>query len=141
MAAEANRPNLPSSSLSYLVQFADESRIETRNDFVRVKYAWTCFLMMRRRMLLAMIEYYPELRYAHEHRPNDPLDESPWRYALFNCFVDESGTYLSEDFSFCRRWTDMGGEIWIDLRSRLTHLGAVSFEGDLWTQFDTVVAE
>lgn len=94
--------------------------------------------MLRRQMLLAMIARYPELRYAHEHRPNDPLESSPWRYALFNCFVDETGTYLSEDFSFCRRWTDMGGEIWIDLRSRLTHLGAVSFEGDLATQFTFV---
>ena len=136
--AGAKDDRLPSRSLSYLVQFAEETQIETRNDFARVKYAGTGFLMLRRQMLLAMIARYPELRYAHEHRPNDPLESSPWRYALFNCFVDETGTYLSEDFSFCRRWTDMGGEIWIDLRSRLTHLGAVSFEGDLATQFTFV---
>jgi hypothetical protein len=140
IAAEQKRENLPSSSLSYLVQFTDRERVETRGEFARVKYAGTGFLMLRRQMLLEMIARYPELRYTHEHRPDDPLDGSPWRYALFNCFVDETGTYLSEDFSFCRRWTEMGGEIWIDLKSRLTHLGLVSFEGDLWTQFDTVVA-
>ena len=134
--AEAKRENLASTSLSYLLQFADESRIESRNDFARVKYAGTGFLMLRRRMLLAVVQRYPTLRYAHEHRPNDPLDQCPWRYALFNYFVDGSGTFLSEDFSFCRRSTDMGGEIWIDLKSRLTHVGAVGFEGDLSTQFD-----
>ncbi len=138
--AEAKREKLQSSSLSYLVDFANPAEIHTRDGFAKVRYAGTGFLMLRRQMLLAMIERYPELRYAHEHRPDDTLDASPWRYALFNCFVDENGTYLSEDFSFCRRWTDMGGEIWIDLQSRLTHVGALSFEGDLSTQFATVGA-
>ena len=141
IAREKAQENFAARSLSYLVQFSDTGRIEALNDFARVSYAGTGFLMLKRPMLLAMIERYPELRYAHEHRPNDPLDNSPWRYALFNCFVDEAGTYLSEDFSFCRRWTDMGGEIWIDLRSRLTHLGAVAFEGDLSTQFSSVAVE
>lgn len=133
--AAANREELRSSSLSYVLGIGDMSRVETRDGFARAEYAATGFLMLRRQMLLAMIERYPELRYLHEHRPNDPLDNSPWRYALFNCFVDESGTYLSEDFSFCRRWTEMGGEIWVDLQSRLTHVGTMSFEGDVSTQF------
>jgi hypothetical protein len=46
-----------------------------------------------------------------------------------------TGIYLSEDFSFCRRWTDMGGEIWADLQSRLTHTGPISLVGDASTQF------
>jgi hypothetical protein len=138
--ADAKLDKLRSSSLTYVVEFLDPARIETRNDFGKVRYAATGFLMLRRSMLLAMIERYPELRYAHEHSASDSLDGSPWRYALFNCFVDETGTYLSEDFSFCKRWTDMGGEIWIDLRSQLTHVGAVSFEGDLSTQLVTTAS-
>lgn len=138
--AESKPENLQSSSLFYVVGFPDPSRVETRGEFAKVRYAGTGFLMLRRRMLLAMIERYADLRYAHEHSANDSLQGSPWRYALFNCFVDEKGTYLSEDFSFCKRWTDMGGEIWIDLRSRLTHVGVVSFEGDLSTQIAMVQA-
>jgi hypothetical protein len=46
-----------------------------------------------------------------------------------------SGTFLSEDYSFCRRWTDMGGEIWADLESRLTHVGPMVFNGNVATQF------
>jgi hypothetical protein len=49
----------------------------------------------------------------------------------------QTGTYLSEDFSFCRRWTAMGGEIWADLESKLTHVGTVDFAGDISTQFST----
>lgn len=36
----------------------------------------------------------------------------PNHIQLNNGIIDEkSGTYLSEDLSFCKRWTDMGGEI------------------------------
>jgi hypothetical protein len=57
------------------------------------------------------------------------------RFALFDPIIDESGVYLSEDFSFCRRWTDIGGEIWADLQSNLSHVGPTVFRGDLSTQF------
>jgi hypothetical protein len=43
----------------------------------------------------------------------------------------QTGEYLSEDYAFCRRWLDMGGEIWARSDSRLTHLGTYAFEGDL----------
>jgi hypothetical protein len=135
-SAQSGRAPLESAALSYMVEFHDPAQIAVRDGFARVSYAGTGFLMVRREALLAMIERYPELRYAHDHKPNDKLAGSPWRCALFNCMIDEqTGTYLSEDFSFCRRWTAMGGEIWADLESRLTHVGAVDFGGDLSTQF------
>ena len=103
-----------------------------RSGFVKSRYAGTGFLMIRRSVLEAMIEHYPELRYTHEHRASDPLTGSPWRSALFNCMVDQkTGFYLSEDFSFCRRWTDMGGEIWVDYTSRLNHVGLMVYRGNM----------
>ncbi len=35
----------------------------------------------------------------------------------------------------------MGGEIWADLQSRLTHVAAVNFTGDFTTQFSMDYAE
>jgi hypothetical protein len=139
-AVEAGRGPLESAALSYMMEFEGGAQVAVRNGFARVSYAGTGFLMIRREALLSMIERYPELRYAHDHKPNDKLSGSPWRSALFNCMIDEkTGTYLSEDFSFCRRWTDMGGEIWADLQSRLTHVGTVDFAGDISTQFSSAV--
>jgi hypothetical protein len=138
----AERVPLRSAALTYLVEFHDPERVAIRDEFARVDYAGTGFFMIQRPALLAMIERYPELRYTGEHKPDDSLRESPWRYALFNCLIDETtGTYLSEDFAFCRRWTAMGGEIWVDLKSRLTHLGSVDFSGDLSTQLSLVTSE
>jgi hypothetical protein len=134
--ASAKRTPLESAALTYLVEFEDAQRISARDGFAKVSYAGTGFLMIRRQALISLMNRYPELRYTQEHKPNDRLSGSQWRYALFNCMIDEkTGTYLSEDFSFCRRWTDMGGEIWADLESRLTHVGALSFQGDVATQF------
>jgi hypothetical protein len=133
--AQTNHVSLESAALYYTVEFQDGQHIDARDGFVKVAYAGTGFLMIRRRALAAMMERYPELRYTTEHKPNDALNGNEYRYALFNCMIDEAtGTYLSEDFSFCRRWTDMGGEIWADLQSRLTHVGAVSFKGDVSTR-------
>ena len=134
--ASAKKTPLESAALSYMIEFENTQRIDVREGFAKVLFAGTGFLMIRRAALLRMVEGYPELRYSHDHKHNDRLSTTNWRYALFNCMIDEaSGVYLSEDFSFCKRWTDMGGEIWADLESRLTHVGALSFRGDLATQF------
>ena len=133
---EAKSTRLESAALSYMIQFENEQNVEVRDGFAKVRFAGTGFLMIRRQALLSMIQRYPELRYSHDHKPDDRLSGTDWRYALFNCMIDDAtGVYLSEDFSFCRRWTDMGGEIWADLQSKLTHVGALSFRGDLGTQF------
>ena len=135
-AAEAKRTPLESAALSYMIEFASGGRVAVTNGFAQVKYAGTGFLMIKRSVLLAMIEKYPELRYKNDHKPDDKLAGSNWRCALFNCMIDAAtGTYLSEDFSFCERWTAMGGEIWADLESRLTHVGTVNFQGNVATQF------
>jgi len=136
VAVQSGRSPVHSAALSYMIEFPGGGPIETRDGFAKVSFAGTGFLMIERQALLSMIEHYPELRYAHDQKPNDRLARSPYRSALFNCMIDaETGTYLSEDFSFCRRWTAMGGEIWADMNSRLTHVGAVDFAGDLSTQF------
>jgi hypothetical protein len=136
-AVQAERSPLESATLSYVVERDAGAELVIRQGFVKSRYAGTGFLMIRRSALEGMIEHYPELRYTHEHRGNDPLIGSPWRSALFNCMVDQTtGYYLSEDFSFCRRWTDMGGEIWVDYTSRLNHVGLMVFRGDMAASVD-----
>jgi hypothetical protein len=37
---------------------------------------------------------------------------------------------LSEDYTFSRRWQDMGGEIWLDPSISLNHYGSFNFQGN-----------
>lgn len=136
-AVAAGRRPLESAALHYAVEADPGQPLVTRNGFVRVQYTGTGFMMIRRAALEAMIERYPELHYVREHKGDDPLVNCHWRSALFNCLIDETtGTYLSEDYSFCKRWTDMGGEIWVDFQSRLSHVGTAIFRGDMAAQVD-----
>lgn len=136
-AVSAGRAPLESATLSYVIEGDLSQGLVSRQGFLKARYAGTGFMMIRRAALVAMIERYPELRYRSEHKANDPFDGNPWRSALFNCMIDaDSSTYLSEDFSFCRRWTDMGGEIWVDLTSKLNHVGSTTFHGDLRARVD-----
>jgi hypothetical protein len=51
-------------------------------------------------------------------------------------FADPAtGTDLRGDFAFCKRWTDIGSEIWADLDSCLDHAGPSMFRGEVASQF------
>src|SRR6201992_1606182 len=136
-AIETNKPNVPAASLDYVLEINDPDHVVVVNGFTRVRYAGTGFLMIRRHVLEKMCAHpaYASLQFLREHSL-DALAGSLNRFALFECMIDpKTGTYLSEDFAFCKRWTDLGGEIWADLESRLDHVGPSVFNGDISAQF------
>jgi hypothetical protein len=134
------RPDPGAAALSYVFEVDDPNAVVARAGFARVRGAGTGFLMIRREVLERMCRHYPHLQFKRDHSV-EAATASENRFALFDCMIDEDGTYLSEDFSFCRRWTGMGGEIWADLESRLNHVGPFVFRGDLASQFTPPAAE
>jgi hypothetical protein len=131
---ETARPNPAAAALKYVFEVDDPSAVAERSGFVKVRYAGTGFLMIRRAALEKMCAHYPHLQYKRDHSL-DAATASEHRFALFECMIAADGTYLSEDFAFCKRWADIGGEIWADLDSRLSHVGPMAFCGDLSSQF------
>jgi hypothetical protein len=131
---ETARPDPATAALSYVFEVDDPSAVIERAGFVKVRYAGTGFLMVRRQAAEKMCVRYPHLQYKRDHSI-DAATVSDNRFALFECMIADDGTYLSEDFAFCKRWTDMGGEIWADLKSTLCHVGPMTFRGDLASQF------
>jgi hypothetical protein len=139
---ESGQPQIPSAALDYVLELDNPDHVLTVNGFTRVRYAGTGFLMIRRHVLETMCRHpaYAPLQFFREHS-FDQLAGSPNRFALFECMIDRAtGTYLSEDFAFCKRWTDIGGEIWADLESRLDHVGPSVFHGDASSQFSAPAA-
>jgi hypothetical protein len=130
----AGRPNPAAAALKYVFEVDNPDAVIAQAGFVKVRYAGTGFLMIRREALIRMCAHYPQLRYKRDHSI-DAATASDNRFALFECLIAEDGTYLSEDFAFCKRWIDMGGEIWADLKSNLNHIGPMTFCGDLSSQF------
>jgi hypothetical protein len=136
-AMDAGRPNVPAACLDYVLEIDNPDHVTVANGFARVRYAGTGFLMIRRHVIERMCRHpgHASLQFFREHS-HDALTGSANRFALFECMIDPAtGTYLSEDFAFCKRWTDLGGEIWADLESRLDHVGPSVFQGDVSSQF------
>ena len=99
---------------------------EERDGFVTAAYAGTGFKLIKRHVFEKLIAAHPETKY--QVAQTYPRTIHTNQYALFDCFIDPmTGTYLSEDFAFCQRWRKLGGKIWLDTRSNLTHIGVYKY--------------
>lgn len=113
----------------------------TDDGFAAATYAGTGFQLIKRQVFERLMAAHPELKYQSLHAFPRPSQPSPYLYALFDCLIDpETGVYLSEDYAFCRRWRAIGGEIWLDLHSQLTHSGSYSFRGNAAARYGQVAS-
>ena len=101
---------------------------QIKDGFAEVLDGPTGFMLIKRDVFTKMHAKYPELNCVNDHQNKD-LDEY---VALFDCMIDPvSRRYLSEDYAFCRRWQQMGGQIYADCMTVLGHVGNIRFQGSL----------
>lgn len=132
LAENVLKPNrtLDEAGLVYVGDVCKGDELKVDDGFATGTYAGTGFQLIKRGVFECMFKAYPETKYRAVHAV-PPQQDSDNLYALFDCMIDqETGVYLSEDFSFCKRWRAIGGEIWLDLTSKLTHTGPYSFRGN-----------
>jgi hypothetical protein len=142
--------NVRQAALSYVGTFCPEAERKQEGDFVTGVYVGGGFQMIRRNALEKMIAAYPEAHFNRVHsmpmtgsrgEAGQSSNLSSNLFALFDCIIDpDTGAYLSEDYSFCLRWRRIGGEIWIDAASKLTHSGPYEFVGDHASRFHEATA-
>lgn len=104
--------------------------IAIENGLVKLHDAGTGFMMIKREAIEKMIKEYPDLKYNNDVTiQNRELDEH--FYALFDTMIDPiDKRYLSEDYTFCRRWQNLGGDIYLDPTISLNHYGHFAFRGN-----------
>jgi hypothetical protein len=126
----------------YVAEHCVGDQLKINGDFATAEYAGTGCLLIKRHVFERMIKAYPETKYRNVHGfPTDQNTNDNF-YALFDCIIDpQSGHYLSEDYAFCKRWRKLGGEIWIDLRSQLTHVGPYAFKGDSTARYAPLASQ
>ena len=108
--------------------------------FVRVLDVPSGFMVIRRSVLEQLASAYPELKYRPDDQPGlGPISDclADNHYCFFDTMRDDSGRYLSEGYAFCRRWQNVGGDVYADLNSRLTHRGSHLYEGDFLRSLQT----
>tara|TARA_R110000803_G_C11979387_1_gene320548 strand:- start:589 stop:1380 length:792 start_codon:yes stop_codon:yes gene_type:complete len=134
---------LLASSLQYNLNVKNPDRVEVKKGFIEVLDGATGFMLIKKNVFKKMALAYPELKFKSDQHLNDPHDTtfdyhdtSNWNYAFFDTMIEpETKRYLSEDYAFCRLWQKIGGTVFADIVSGLTHYGTYAFKGNVGTQF------
>jgi hypothetical protein len=113
--------------VNYVINLKPETKIQ--GDIFTVDTAGTGFLIFKRSVYEKLIAAHPETKYVDDVGLGKQFE--PMMYSIFDCKIDERGHYLSEDWLFCRRWQELGGEIWAHSKVLLNHIGHYEFQGDL----------
>jgi hypothetical protein len=80
------------------------------------------FLKISKNCAEKMVEAYPRQTLRS-------IGENSQFWPVFDPYETPDGNRLSEDYSFCQRWIDIGGKIWADFELELGHIGYKSFVG------------
>lgn len=121
---------------SLVLNFKGQS-VPIVNGFAEVLDGPTGFMLIKRDVIKKMYEKYPELECVNDHQNRD-LDKY---CAVFDCMIDPvSRRYLSEDYAFCRRWQQMGGQIHADVTCTLGHVGNLRFFGSMDDRLKKIIS-
>lgn len=114
-------------ALHYAVKLKPGGRPEPGTGLLPVEYGATGFMLIRREVFTRLAEAYPELGYDFAYTNDDNFGN----VAFFETAIDPATRdYLPEDYAFCKRWTDIGGEIYADVHSVFTHVGTYEYTGN-----------
>lgn len=109
--------------------------VELHDGLLEVLDAGTGFMLIHRDVFTKLEkEYGEDISYYTDSTTIDSDGTLTKTRVRRNAFFDTSievGTdrYLSEDYTFCRRWQSVGGQVWIDPKIVLNHHGTFTYRG------------
>lgn len=117
--------------LDFVVNHNRAGQLVVENNFCRLKSIGMAVTLIERTVFDQMqSQNVAEKRALPEGLSEDSFG-NPYHYGFFDRMLnDAQDSYLGEDFSFCRRWTeDCGGEIFGLVTAKIGHVGSFVFEG------------
>ena len=113
-----------------LKQDSEGTHIQIVDNLIKLKDAATGFMCIKRQVFQKMFDHYSHLKYNSDINVDKKFEKH--MYALFDTMIEPGSLrYLSEDYTFCRLWQDIGGEVFLDPRTNLNHTGFFSFNGNI----------
>lgn len=97
------------------------------NGVVEVAAAGTGFMLIKRNVLEQMTRAHKELKSPPDPAFPDAKQVAKFYYRLFDTTLDDDFRTVGEDFSFCAKWRKIGGKVFVDTKSQLTHTGTHVF--------------
>ena len=114
--------------LDFNINISNPKEPVSPEGLVEVLDSATGFMLIKREAMQRVKAAHPELDCVNDI-PNQTIKEYN---AMFACMIDPvTRRFLSEDYSFCRRYQQLGGKIWADVSIPLAHVGSQVFGGDI----------
>ena len=124
-------------ALQFIVHFPDRENVKIGKDgFVEITAGPTGFMLIKREAFEKLKKAYPDKKTVNKQLVGNKVEimDSDW-YTFFETGIDPENGYLGEDICFCKLWTAIGGKIYADAISELTHFGGHPFKGSLSLMF------
>lgn len=98
---------------------------------IEADFLATGFMRIKRTVFEQMANAYPALKYEENvvKTVNREIKEA---YDFFGMGIDHTrGRYTTEDYMFCKRWRDIGGQLWIYPDINFDHIGRKAYSGNM----------
>lgn len=117
--------------LEYPVKRLPGAEFDKETGLLEVKYLPTGFMRITRKCAVEMIEKHKHLAYYDE---NIKPDKTAYAVFWFDLLPTGDGhtdlpEIWTEDYSFCRKWRDIGGRCYADTYLTFRHIGRKAWEG------------
>lgn len=143
-AVVQNRPDIPSPAINACVAESTfkpigESLTFNINEPVEVESIATGLMLVKREVFEKMAREMPEIEIiSGGSETMDPktmtriTDQHRKAHAYFDVSIDPATrNYTSEDFTFCKRWRGLGGQIYLAPWTKTVHVGTYEYVCDL----------
>lgn len=91
-------------------------------NIIEVMNAGTGFMMISKNVLEKLSNHVPEYL-------NNQFDNFGTKSKEFFTTMIKDDLLLSEDYTFCEKWRELGGKIFVDTSIKLKHVGSFVYEG------------
>lgn len=107
-------------------------------EIIKVGEAGTGLMLIHRSVFEKLKEAFPENNYISDHSRDVSSGAEKKMHAFFRTEIFE-GRYLSEDYYFCKKWREIGGDVWLFPWAQTTHFGTFGFKGSVGHLVDAMV--
>lgn len=104
-------------------------------EIVRVSEAGTGLMLIKREVFIKMKEAFPENYYVSDSSQDVLAGIKRDMHAFFRTAIVDN-RYLSEDYYFCHKWREIGGDVWLFPWAMTTHFGTYGFQGSVGQLID-----
>jgi len=121
-------PKKQQGALEWVINGFGEPTLKRDDGLQKVAYIGTGFMRIRRHVFERMIAEIPGLEFDADYGKRQK-EHDLWPMGVYT-YPSGHRRYLSEDWYFCQRWMDLGGEIFGDTKVILKHIGPCIFPLD-----------